>query len=87
MCSILKTNKYYSPQSYWISLSSGNCVFILLIRGCKKVHTGNKASSTTFIFCLSVMILDEEGWCKWSITGGAATGCTTNTNLKKIMFL
>ena len=72
-----------SPQSYWISLGSGNCVTIALAIGCSKAQRDDSSCcSMAWVLLLSQNF--EGGGCEtWNLGWGAETAGTHNTNLLK----
>lgn len=71
------------PQSYWISRTSGNCIFMPLAMGCMKVVFGiSSLWSFSSRYCIFAKY-EGGAWDTCSLMGGASTAGTANTNLAR----
>ena len=72
-----------SPQSYWISRTSGNCIFMPLVIGCMKVVLGISSLWSFSSRCCIFAKWEGGTWDACSLMGGASTAGITNTNLAR----
>lgn len=71
------------PQSYSISLRSGNWVRMLQWIWCRERMSGATPVASSEVKVASLWLRDGGGWQECIEMGGASTGGITNVNLKR----
>lgn len=71
------------PQSYSISLRSGNWVLMLQWIWCRERISGATSVASSEVKVASLWLREGGGWQECIEMGGASTGGITNVNLKQ----